>query len=86
MRLSRCEVRDPINYRKSDRWPSSILRSLAAAEIANALRLRDFRSPAIFEFFNTIFPIADGSAPCPHVSFVAISAASHPFSCSGCRI
>ena len=26
------------------------------------------------------------SAPCPHVSFVAISAASHPFSCSGCRI
>jgi hypothetical protein len=27
---------------------------LAAAEIANALHLRDFRSPAIFEFFNTI--------------------------------
>jgi hypothetical protein len=32
----------------------SILQSLAAAEIANALRLRDFLSPAIFEFFNTI--------------------------------
>src|SRR5258705_13815291 len=28
----------------------SILQSLAAAEIANALHLRDFRSPAIFEF------------------------------------
>jgi hypothetical protein len=32
----------------------SILHSLAAAEIANALHLRDFQSPAIFEFFNTI--------------------------------
>src|SRR5882757_591143 len=32
----------------------SILQSLAAAEIANALHLRDFRSHAIFEFFNTI--------------------------------
>src|ERR1700675_3417374 len=32
----------------------SILPCLAAAEIANALHLRDFRSPAIFEFFNTI--------------------------------
>jgi len=32
----------------------SILQHLAAAEIAIALRLRDFRSPAIFEFFNTI--------------------------------
>ena len=34
--------------------PVSILQSLAAAEIANALHLRDFRSPVIFEFFNTI--------------------------------
>src|SRR5712675_3245735 len=32
----------------------SILQSLAAAKIANALHLQDFRSPAIFEFFNTI--------------------------------
>jgi hypothetical protein len=32
----------------------SILQSLAAAEIANALHLRDFRIVAIFEFFNTI--------------------------------
>ena len=32
----------------------SIARSLAAAEIANALHLRGFRSLAIFEFFNTI--------------------------------
>jgi hypothetical protein len=32
----------------------SSLQNLAAAEIANAQHLRDFRSPAIFEFFNTI--------------------------------
>jgi hypothetical protein len=32
----------------------SILQRLAAAEITDALRLRDFPSPAIFEFFNTI--------------------------------
>jgi hypothetical protein len=37
----------------------SILQSLAAAEIANALHLRDFRSPVIFEFFNTIRGEAD---------------------------
>jgi hypothetical protein len=38
------------------RWPAlvSVLPSLAATEIANALHLRDFRSHAIFEFFNTI--------------------------------
>ena len=29
---------------------------LAAAEIADPLHLRDFRSPVIFEFFNTIDP------------------------------
>jgi hypothetical protein len=34
----------------------SILQSLAAAEIANAQHLRDFRSTAFFEFFNTIDP------------------------------
>src|SRR5256885_4797993 len=34
----------------------SILRSLAAVGIANVLHSRDFRSPAIFEFFNTIDP------------------------------
>src|SRR5450631_4002260 len=32
----------------------SILQSLAGVEIADALHSRDFRSPAIFEFFNTI--------------------------------
>jgi hypothetical protein len=32
----------------------SILQSLAAAEIANMRHLRDFRSTAISEFFNTI--------------------------------
>jgi len=37
----------------------SILQSLSAVEIANALHLRDFRCPAIFEFFNTIRLKAD---------------------------
>jgi hypothetical protein len=32
----------------------SFLQDLAVAEIADALHSRDFRSPAIFEFFNTI--------------------------------
>jgi hypothetical protein len=55
VRLSRYELRDHINYRKNDRWRSYLFyRALAAAEIANAPHLRDFRSPAIFEFFNTI--------------------------------
>jgi len=34
----------------------SILQGIAAAEIINTLHLRDFRSRAIFEFFNTIGP------------------------------
>jgi hypothetical protein len=46
-------VRDHIPQKRSLAL-ASILQSLAATEIANALRLRDFRSPAIFEFFNTI--------------------------------
>ena len=55
MRLSRCEVGDHINYRKNDRWASyPFYRTLAAAEIANAPHLRDFWSPASFEFFTTI--------------------------------
>ena len=36
-----------------------ILQRLAVVEIANTLRLRDFLSPAIFEFFNTIGCKAD---------------------------
>jgi hypothetical protein len=47
-------VRDHIIPQKRSLALVSILQSLAAAEIANALHLRDFRSPAIFEFFNTI--------------------------------
>jgi hypothetical protein len=55
VRLSRCEVRDPHQLpQKRSLTLVSILQSLAAAEIANALCLRDFRSAAIFEFFNTI--------------------------------
>ena len=50
MRLSRCEVRDHINYRKSDRWPSDQFYRPCSGEIANALHLRDFRSPAISSF------------------------------------
>jgi hypothetical protein len=37
----------------------SILQGVAAAEIINTLYLRDFRSRAIFEFFNTIEGKAD---------------------------
>ena len=47
----------------------SILQSLAAAEIANALHLRDFRSPAIFEFFNTIGAERKTSARCEYFAF-----------------
>ena len=50
MRFSRCDVRHHINYRKNDRWLVSILQSLAAVEIANALHLRDFWIATIFEF------------------------------------
>jgi hypothetical protein len=47
-----------------------ILKSLAAAEMAKALHLRDFRSPTIFEFFNTIghlqtCPAQDGMSASP---------------------
>ena len=50
-----CEVRDHINCRKNYRSPLvSILQSLAATEIANALHLREFGARPIFEFFNTI--------------------------------
>jgi hypothetical protein len=48
-------VRDQVNYRKSDRWRSyRFYRALQRLKIANALHLREFRRPAIFEFFNTI--------------------------------
>jgi hypothetical protein len=57
VRLSRCEMREPHQLpQKRSLALVSILQSLAAAEIANARHLRDFRSPAIFEFFNTIGP------------------------------
>jgi hypothetical protein len=52
VRLSRRELRDHINCRKNDRWPSyRFYRALQADEIADAQHLQDFRSPAIFEFF-----------------------------------
>jgi hypothetical protein len=55
VRLSRCEVRDHINCRKNDRWRSyRFCRALPGLKSPNALHSRDFRSPAIFEFFNTI--------------------------------
>ena len=46
---------------------ASILQSFAPAEIANALHLRDFLSPAIFEFFNTIEGTTD--VPCKRGHF-----------------
>jgi hypothetical protein len=55
VRLSRGEVKDPHQQQqKRSLTLVSVLQSLAAAEVANALHLRGFRSPAIFEFFNTI--------------------------------
>lgn len=51
MRLSRCEVGDVSNTAKAIAGPLIASKSF---EIAKALHLRDFRSPKIFEFFNTI--------------------------------
>ena len=67
MRPFRREVGDHMIYRKNDRWPPY---QFYAAEIANALHLRDFRSSAIFEFFNTISSKADIVAVRWHVSKV----------------
>ena len=55
MRFYRCDLRGPheLPQRRSLALVS-ILPCLAPAEIANALHSRDFRSSAIFEFFNTI--------------------------------
>jgi hypothetical protein len=44
--------------------PVSILQSLAIAENANALHLRDFGSLAIFEFFNTFGAKRSSNAQC----------------------
>jgi hypothetical protein len=55
VRLTRCDVRGP--HRLTQKRPptlASILQSLAAAEIINIRHSRDFRSPSIFDFFNTI--------------------------------
>jgi hypothetical protein len=54
VRRFRCEVRDHMNYRKNDRWPSYRFYSALHRQKSPMLHLRDFRSPAIFEFFNTI--------------------------------
>jgi len=55
VRLIRSDARDQIIHRK--KCPLvlvSIFSSLAVAEFAHMRHLREFRSPAIFEFFNTI--------------------------------
>ena len=55
MRLIRSDARDQVIHRK--KCPLvlvSIFSSLAVAEFAHMRHLREFRSPAIFEFFNTI--------------------------------
>jgi hypothetical protein len=55
VRLARRDVRDHIsNTAKSTADARIDSTDLAAAGIANMHHLRDFRSPAIFEFFNTI--------------------------------
>jgi hypothetical protein len=55
VRLTRFDARGP-HQSPQKRPPAlvSILQSLAVAEFAHMQHLRDFRSPAIFEFFNTI--------------------------------
>jgi hypothetical protein len=55
VRLPRCDVRGLHQLlQKRSLTLVSFLRRLAATEIGSALHLRDFRRPAIFEFFNTI--------------------------------
>ena len=51
MRLSRCELRDHINCRKNNRWPSyRFYRALQRLKSP----MRYICETAIFEFFNTI--------------------------------
>jgi len=52
--MSSLRVEGHINCQKRSLVFVSILQSVAAAEIVNALHWRDFRSRTIFEFFNTI--------------------------------
>ena len=53
MRLTRCEVGTTSIATKTVAG-ARILQSLAATKISKTLHLREFRSPAVFEFFNTI--------------------------------
>ena len=44
-----------MDYRKNDRWSSyRFYSALQRQKSPNALHLRDFRNPVIFEFFNTV--------------------------------
>ena len=53
MRLSRCEVRDHINCRKNDRWPSyRFYRALQRLKSPMRYICEIFGASAIFEFFN----------------------------------
>ena len=54
MRLSRCEVRDHINYRKTIAGARIDPTEPCSGCNRSALHLRGFRRPATFEFFNTI--------------------------------
>ena len=54
MRLAHRYVWDRIKYSKPTAEARIDSTDLAAAGIANMHHLRDFRSPAISEFFNTI--------------------------------
>jgi hypothetical protein len=55
VRLSRCELRDHISYRKNDRWRSHRF-YMALQRLKSPMRCicEIFGAPAIFEFFNTI--------------------------------
>jgi hypothetical protein len=53
--LTRCDVRDHINYRKNGRWRSyQFYRALQRLKSPTCDICEIFRDPAIFEFFNTI--------------------------------
>jgi hypothetical protein len=55
VRLTRFDARDHVNHPKdAPLAPVSILQSFAAGEFGYMRHMGDFRSPTMFEFFNTI--------------------------------
>ncbi len=77
MRLSRCEVRDHINYRKNDRWPSyRFYRALQRLKSPMRYICEIFRAPR-FSSFST------QSARSRHRSGYSITSSAPPSSVRG---